>query len=54
MQPERSLVQVFFSADLPMLELAILAPSMSIAKQLAAAYLDQSRDFRAPYFDLAR
>jgi len=26
----------------------------SIAKQLAAAYLDGSADFRAPYFDLAR
>jgi hypothetical protein len=26
----------------------------SIAKQLAAAYLDQSSDLRAPYFDLAR
>lgn len=26
----------------------------SIAKQLAAAYLEESGDFRAPYFDLAR
>jgi hypothetical protein len=27
---------------------------LSVAKQLAAAYVDQSGDFRAPYFDLAR
>lgn len=27
---------------------------VSVAKQLAAGYLDQSGDFRAPYFDLAR
>ncbi len=27
---------------------------VSVAKQLAAAYLDQSAEFRAPYFDLAR
>ena len=35
-------------------ELGDPATLASIAKQLAAAYLDQSGDFRAPYFDLAR
>jgi hypothetical protein len=35
-------------------ELGDSATLASIAKQLAAAYLDQSDDFRAPYFDLAR
>jgi hypothetical protein len=35
-------------------ELCDAAALASIAKQLAAAYLDQSGDFRAPYFDLAR
>lgn len=35
-------------------ELGDPATLASIAKQLAAAYLDQSGDLRAPYFDLAR
>lgn len=35
-------------------ELGDPATLASIAKQLAAAYLDQSGDFRAPYFELAR
>jgi hypothetical protein len=35
-------------------ELGDPATLASIAQQLATAYLDQSGDFRAPYFDLAR
>lgn len=35
-------------------ELGDPATLASIAKQLGAAYLDQSGDFRPPYFDLAR
>ena len=35
-------------------ELGDPATLAAIAKQLTAAYLDQSGDFRAPYFDLAR
>jgi hypothetical protein len=35
-------------------ELEDAATLVSVAKQLAGAYLDQTSDFRAPYFDLAR